>query len=376
MGKPNYKILVIGGGFSGMAAAIQLRKQNFDVDLIEIDQAWRSYGAGITISGPTLRALDQIGVLPQILESGWCADGCDLSTADGTFISQLPTPRVAGPSVPGGGGIMRPVLAKILAQATLASGTHVRLGCTFKAITPAGKKVLVSLTDDTSSEYDLVIGADGVFSKVRETIFPEASKPAYTGQGVWRALVPRDDVQRSAMFLGAPNKAGFTPVSKDQMYLFLNDLRPQQTFVTEDQAVPMLKELLSEFTAPLMRSIADQLGPHSHVIYRPLEGILLPLPWAKNDNLLLIGDAVHATTPHLASGAGIGIEDGIVIAEELANASSIAEALERFQARRWERCRLVVENSLRLGQIEMSGGSKEEHGALMRDSMKALLQPI
>ncbi|WP_416425088.1 FAD-dependent oxidoreductase [Pseudomonas sp. App30] len=375
MQAPNCKALIIGGGFSGMAAAIQLRKTNIAVDLVELDKDWRSYGAGITISGPSLRALGELGVLDSIVELGWCADGCDMHTADGTFISQLPTPRIAGEHIPGGGAIMRPVLAKILAKATLGSGTQVRLGCTFTKIEQDGSKVQVSFTDHTRGEYDLVIGADGVFSKVRQTLFPTAPKPFYTGQGVWRAVVPRGEVPRSSMFLGKQSKTGVNPVSKDEMYLFLNDIRPQLTYVEDNQAVPMLKQLLEEFTAPLLKDAIASLGTNSKVIYRPLEGMLMPLPWATG-NVLLIGDAVHATTPHLASGAGIGIEDGIVVAQELANASNVADALASFQSRRWERCRLVVESSMRLGEIEMSGGSKEEHGRVMREAMKTLLQPI
>lgn len=375
MKAPSYNVLIIGGGFSGMAAAIQLRKANVAVDLVELDKDWRSYGAGITISGPSLRALGELGVLDSIVELGWCADGCDMHTADGTFISQLPTPRIAGEQIPGGGAIMRPVLAKVLAKATLDSGTQVRLGCTFTEIEQNGGKVQVSFTDHTRGEYDLVIGADGVFSKVRQTLFPTAPKPFYTGQGVWRAVVPRGEVPRSSMFLGKQNKAGVNPVSKDEMYLFLNDIRPQLTHVEDDQAVPMLRQLLEEFTAPLLKDAIASLGTNSKVIYRPLEGMLMPLPWAAG-NVLLIGDAVHATTPHLASGAGIGIEDGIVIAQELAKAGNVADALASFQSRRWERCRLVVESSMRLGEIEMSGGSKEEHGQVMREAMKTLLQPV
>ena len=92
---------------------------------------------------------------------------------------------------------------------------------------------------------------------------------------------------------------------------------------------------------------------------------------------MLIGDAVHATTPHLASGACIGIEDAIVLAEEIARADGDPpSALAAFEARRWERCRMVVENSVRLGEIEITGGDPAEHGALMRESMMALAAPI
>ena len=77
--------------------------------------------------------------------------------------------------------------------------------------------------------------------------------------------------------------------------------------------------------------------------------------------MVLIGDTVHATTPHLAAGACIGIEDALVLAEELGRATDVDRALEALQERRWERCRMVVENSARLGEIEISGGDKDEH---------------
>jgi 2-polyprenyl-6-methoxyphenol hydroxylase-like FAD-dependent oxidoreductase len=85
---------------------------------------------------------------------------------------------------------------------------------------------------------------------------------------------------------------------------------------------------------------------------------------------------VHATTPHLASGACIGIEDALVLAEELGRAAEVGEALAAFEARRWERCRMVVQNSARLGEIEVAGGDKEEHARIMRESLMALAQPI
>jgi len=111
------------------------------------------------------------------------------------------------------------------------------------------------------------------------------------------------------------------------------------------------------------------------VVYRPLEALLVPGPWYSG-RVVLIGDAVHATTPHLASGAGIGIEDAIVLAAEIGQGDPVDEALRRFQGRRWERCRMVVENSARLGEIEVNGGSREEHARIMRDSFLALAAPI
>ena len=121
-----------------------------------------------------------------------------------------------------------------------------------------------------------------------------------------------------------------------------------------------LKALIAPFSAPVVKAIHDALNEHSRVVYRPLEALLLPRPWSKG-RVVLIGDAVHATTPHLASGACIGIEDAIVLAEEIDRAETVAEGMRAFEARRWERCRMVVENSKRLGEIEITGGDQAEH---------------
>lgn len=369
------RVLIVGGGFSGMAAAIELRKRGIEVDLVEIDPGWRSYGAGISLGGATLRAFKQLGVLEEFLRQGNAADGIEIRTADGALVTTLPTPRLAGQDVPGGGAIMRPVLAGILASATRASGTKVRLGCTFTAIEQDAEGVEVSFTDGQRCRYDLVIGADGLYSKTREALFPQAPKPRYSGQAVWRAVLPRPpEITTAKMWMGRV-KPGVNPVSKEEMYLFLTEHRPSNEHVDPATFAPQLRALLADFTAPELCAIREQITPESSIVFRPLEAILLPQPWHAG-RVVLIGDTVHATTPHLASGACIGIEDALVLAEEIGHQPSAEAAIEAFERRRWERCRMVVENSLRLGEIEMTNGSKEEHSQIMRDSLMALAQPI
>lgn len=370
------RALVIGGGFSGMAAAIELKRKGARVDLVEIDPGWRSYGAGISLGAQTLRAFRQLGVLDAFLEHGAAADGVELYTANGHKIASLPTTRLAGPDVPGGGAIMRPVLARILADATRAAGVNVRLGVSFSGFQQTSEDVEVAFTDGTRANYDLVVAADGLNSRTREIVFPEAQKPRYIGQCVWRAVLPRSaDVATVTMWLGPKVKAGLNPVSRDEMYLFVTEDRPRNDPIEAANFLPMLRHLLTPFTAPAMQFVKANLGEHSQIVYRPLEALLLPRPWSRG-RIVLIGDAVHATTPHLAAGACIGIEDAIVLAEEVARPETIPGSLAAFEARRWERCRMVVENSVRLGEIEITGGDPAEHGALMRESMMALSAPI
>lgn len=371
------KVLVVGGGFSGMAAAIQMRKAGIAVELVEQDPHWCPLGAGITVSGPSLRALQTLGVYEAVAAQGWVSDGVELHTPDGHKLADMPTPRPLGSDVGGGGGIMRPVLARILADATRAAGVEVHLGSTYQAITQDADAVTVTFTDGRSGRYDLLVGAEGVHSTLRERFFPEVKPPEYLGQGVWRAVMPRPDaIVRPRMWLGHHIKVGVNPVSKTHMYMFITEDRPTKEHIDPATWPQVFAGLMQGFPDPLLAALVPHaLTPEAAIDYRPLANLLVPAPWNRG-RVVLIGDTVAATTPHLASGAGIGIESGIVLAEELATNGDLQTALDGFHARRFKRCELVIRNSEALCRIEVEGGDKQEHGRIMRESMLALAQPI
>ncbi|TXS91882.1 FAD-dependent oxidoreductase [Parahaliea maris] len=371
------KVLIVGGGFSGMSAAIELRKQGIETHLVEIDPDWQADGAGISIGGATLRAFRQLGILDAFLEQGSGNDGLEVMAPTGQLITTIPMPRFVDPEIPGQGAIMRPVLARIMSRVVEQSGTHVRLGQSYESIEEDEQGALVTFTDGSSDHFDLVIAADGLQSKTRKWLFPEAPEPSYSGQGVWRAVLPRPEgLNCTRMWVGEHLKAGINSMSKEQVYLFLTEDREARERIAEDELPGMLRQLLIDnFPAPEVQALAAQITADSRVLYRPLDGLLVAGPWHRG-RVVLIGDTVHATTPHLASGACIGIEDAIVLVEELVRADSLEQALTAFQERRWERCRMVVENSGRLGEIEIQGGDKAEHAGIMRDSMMALRDPI
>lgn len=369
-------VLVIGGGFAGMTAALQLSRNGLSVDLVEIDPQWRSYGAGISLHGSTLRVLKQLGLIDRFLEEGFATDGVEMRGPQDQVLVTLPTPRVAGPDLPGGGAIMRPALAKILSEAVRASTTNIWLGLTFTDLRQDADGVSVTFSDGSQGRYDLVIGADGLYSAVRAKVFPQAPKPRFIGQSVWRAVLPKPEgIDTVAMWMGPNLKVGMNRVTKDTVYLFLTEDRPTNDHVPPETFVPALRALLERFPSPIIRKIASELSSEHQIVYRPLEQMLLPRPWS-NGRVVLIGDAVHATTPHLAAGACIGIEDAMVLAEEVSAGADLTSALSAFEERRYERCRMVVENSGKLADIEMNNGNHEEHAAIMQVSMKTLAGAI
>ena len=368
------KVLVIGGGIAGMSTAILLRRAGASVDLVEMDPNWRVYGAGITITGPTLRALRTVGVLDAVLAQGAAWTGGTVFNRQGDFLVDLSTTPVE-PGIPATGGVMRPVLHAVLSTHTREAGVDVRLGVTVDGLTQDQDEVEVLTSDGQTRRYGLVVGADGIFSTTRRMIFPEAPEPRFTGQACWRLLAERPEgFDRSQFYMGEDRKLGFNPVSPTHMYMFLLENSPDDPWIELADQPARLHALMEGFGGIVPQIRAGVLDNPS-INYRPLKILLLQKPWHAG-RVVLIGDAAHATTPHLASGAGMAVEDAVVLVEELRGPGPVEAALGRFADRRFERCRMVVENSVRLGELEMSGGSPQEHNALMTGSIVALRDPI
>lgn len=367
--------LVVGGGIAGMATAIMLRRGGVAVDLIDIDPEWRVYGAGITITGPTLRAFKALGILERVIAEAHTADGVQVCGVSGETLTLIPTPAPAGADVPGSGGIMRPTLHKILADEVRALSTTVRLGLTIDAIAHEDDGEGILFSDGAYGRYDLVVGADGLFSKVRTLVFPDAPGPQFTGQACWRLMTKRlAGIDRRHYFLGGPVKAGFTPVSASEMYMFVLENVRENNWVDPELFHLRLRDLIAPFGGAVAE-IRAGLNADSLIVYRPLEATLLPAPWYAG-RTIVIGDAAHGTTPQLASGAGMAVEDGLVLADELIRASTVDDGLAAFMRRRYDRCRLVVENSIQLGRYEVEGAPVEAQTELVARSLDLLAEAI
>lgn len=369
------QLLVVGGGIGGMSLAIRMRERGWHVDLIEIDPEWRVYGAGISITGPTFRAFQRLGILHELKARGFPSEhGVRICTPTGQVVAEVPTPPIA-PGMPTQGGIMRPVLHALLSARTRAAGADVRLGVTMNAWQEAGGRVTVATSDGESRSYDLVVAADGAYSKTRGLLFPEALPPRYTGQYCWRLVAERSaEIDRCHFYIAGPVTAGLMPTSATQMYMFLLQPEPEKVRLDEATQWQRLRQIMAPFGGPL-GVLRDGLSAQSIINVRPLEAILLPRPWHRG-RVALLGDATHATTPHLASGAGIAVEDALVLSEILGEEADLERALVRFEERRWERCRMVVENSVEIGQMELRHASPEKLKALMAESEQLLRADI
>ncbi len=373
------RVLVVGGGAAGLVAATTLRKRGVEVDIVEINDHLRPLGSGLTMMGPTLRALHTADeeALAACIAQGAGHDRMIFGDAEGNVLEDLTLPKAAGADLPAGFGIMRPLFWGLLAETAERHGASIELATTVEEITQHDDSVEVLLTNGDRRRYELVVGADGLHSKVRALVFPDAPEPYYSGQTVWRAVVPLppEGIDYVSMYYGPRLKAGLNPVSDSQAYVFCVENALRRPRPPQEQWPELIQEALSDFSG-LIGWARQQMTDPELIDCHPPQILLLDDPWYRG-RVLLIGDAAHSTTPHLAMGAGIAIEDAVVLGEVIESEPTLEQALKRFMERRYERARLVVRNSEQLGDWEQDPTvPASEHARLTDESMAALAQPI
>jgi 2-polyprenyl-6-methoxyphenol hydroxylase-like FAD-dependent oxidoreductase len=366
-------ILVVGGGIGGLTAAIALRGRDHTVTVIERDPTWSVYGVGIIQQANVVRAMAQLDLLDDYLSAGVGFDAVEVFLPNGTKIARVPSPRLVD-GKPANVGIGRPALHKVLGDRTIASGAQVRLGVTVDEFADDGKAVDVRFSDGTQGRYDLVIGADGVYSQTRKALFPDSVNPEFTGQAVWRYNFPRpSDLDVLQVYNGATG-VGLVPVSDTLMYMYATTPEPGNPRYPRQGLAAIMRGKLAQ-TAPAIQALAAQIMDDEGVVYRPLETLLVEGPWHKG-RVVLLGDAVHATTPHLGQGAGMAIEDSLVLAEELAAHDDIDAALTAYRDRRFDRCAYIVRESLAICHGQIGKGPQVDNAKATHAMFDIVAQPI
>jgi 2-polyprenyl-6-methoxyphenol hydroxylase-like FAD-dependent oxidoreductase len=364
------QVLVIGGGIGGLTSAIALRKRGFVVTVIEKDPTWSVYGVGIIQQGNVLRAVDALGILDDYAAAGIGFDAVEVYAPNGTRVARVPSPRLLA-IYPANLGIGRQALHKVLGDAAIAAGAQVRLGVTATTIDDDGSQIRVLFSDDTQAAYDLVVGADGVHSQTRATLFPDAPEARFTGQSVWRYNLPRPADLDALHVYNGPIGAGLVPIGDELMYLYLTTPEPDNPRYPHAGIATAMRSKVPPALADLAQHIVDD----DAVVYRPLETVLLEGPWHKG-RVVLLGDAVHATTPHLGQGAGLAIEDSLVLAEELVRHNTLEAAFTAYRDRRFERCRNIVESSLAICKGQLGEGPPVDNASATAEMFQLVSQPI
>ncbi|WP_330327509.1 FAD-dependent oxidoreductase [Streptomyces pseudovenezuelae] len=372
-GESTRTVLVVGGGASGSAVTILLRRAGIAVDLIEAKPDWNATtGSGITLHGNALRVLRELGVWEQVNASGFAFGSLGVTTPDGTVLFVAEDIQTGGPDLPATVGMPRPRLQQILIDAVRASGATVRLGTTAETLEQDADGVSVRLSDGTEGRYDLVIAADGLHSATRAAI-GIADRPEPTGMAIWRIAAPRPEgLTRTDLAHGGPAYiAGYCPTSEDTIYAYVVEANrdrasiPPETYADEMRA---LAQHYGGFWPEIVKHIEDP----AKVNYTWFHRLLVEGPWHRG-RVVLVGDAAHCCPPTFAQGAAMSLEDALVLAELLTTRDTWDDQLlTDYHARRLPRVRRVVDASVQLGRWTLDGVRDADIPGLTRRTLSAL----
>lgn len=339
-------VLVVGGGVAGLTLAAALGQKGVNARVIEIGHRKDRLGTGITLLGNTLRALEMVGLADQCIEVGYGFDHIIWRDVNGVLQTEFKPPNYFRPDRPGNSGIMRPVLGNILEEAALNAGARIEFETSVESIDHDANGVRVRLSTGEVAQADLLVAADGVYSKTREMIFGADAKPKYCGQGGWRYTAKRPDSLYGITFYRAPSGhvLGGIPLSQTHCYYFILENEREVTRKPKERLAEMFREKMSEFTAPELVSAANDINADSHISYRPFDVMLMSEPWYKG-RVVLIGDAAHSLSPQLTSGGGMAIEDAVVLADEISKGDDAPGTLASFMRRRFERASAIYQTS-------------------------------
>jgi 2-polyprenyl-6-methoxyphenol hydroxylase-like FAD-dependent oxidoreductase len=366
------RALIVGGGPAGLSAAIALAREGVDCNIAELTTDWRPAGVGIGLQSAPLRATKALGLFDEIVAIGRPQPEIVIARADGEQVGEMPQVNVNDPDDPPFVNMSRIALHELLARAAEQHGVEVRLGMTVDTFD--GQQV--KLSDGTVEEYDLVVGADGLHSRVRELALPDAPRPEYAGQVIWRlgARCP-EGLTRYTIMIAGPHRIGLVPLPGDDLYLWMLDSTLPPERPRRERLIELFQERMAAYGG-FAPAVAEQATEPDQLDFRALHWLFVPPPWHR-DHVVLIGDAVHTTTPHMAFGAGIAIEDAVVLGELVRDGVPPPQVGERLAERRSERCRLVVEGSLQLSRWEQEGGPPNPKAPeLIGAAMAKLAEPI
>jgi 2-polyprenyl-6-methoxyphenol hydroxylase-like FAD-dependent oxidoreductase len=369
------RVLIVGGGITGGVLSLGLAQRGVEVVLVDLRPELGGVGHGITLQGNALKAFREVGVYDRLAERGFPFSHLRLKTADGQVITEIPTPPMGGPDLPGTMGAVRGDIADILADEVVKAGVDVRLGTTVTEIDDRGDSVVATLSDGSTETVDLLVGADGIRSKVRSMIGIE-DEPHPVGMGIWRTVAQRPaEMDCSELYYGGPKfKAGYTPISEDLCYAFLLEENLDRSFVGEGPNGALLKEHGQGYGG-IWGQVRDSLADDAVVNYQWIESICVDSPWHRG-RTIIIGDAAHACPPLIAQGAAMCAEDAVILAEMLTSGDKVEDVLPAFMERRFPRVKMVLDNSLQLAEWEIHPDTPgADPGRIMGETLHALVEP-
>jgi FAD-dependent urate hydroxylase len=350
------RVIVAGGGIAGMATAIALKRLGMEVEVHEaMTQEDAPDGLFLSLASNGVNALHDLG-LPDLLTTidvvptPWMT----FQTSKGRNLARVPLGLAQGPEPV---TVLRKSLYAAVTRAALSQGILLRHGSKVSGFQRSAKGVMVQFADGSEAEAGLLIGADGINSKVRNALPGNTVAPKYSGLVNLGGIVPATGLSATTgsmqMVWGYEAFFGYTVREGGEAWWFANVAVAEQDLggsiwrASTETIRPLLLESFSRDDPTLSRLIAATAQLRGFPIFD-----LAHVPCWHDGAVVLVGDAAHATSPSSGQGAALALEDAVCLGALLAHDRNPETALPRFVAHRRARAERIVAEGQRRGRYK------------------------
>jgi 2-polyprenyl-6-methoxyphenol hydroxylase-like FAD-dependent oxidoreductase len=366
MVNPIKRAIIVGGGIGGLCAAIALRQIGVDVTVYEKVNELSDVGAGLTLWANAIKALRRLGLAEAVLKHGAKIQKGEFRTWRGKTLASIQTGELeqlyGDPTI----AIHRADLHRILLAALPEDA--VRWGAACTGFDQAQERVSVHFTNGQIDQADLLIGADGIHSVVRQQLFPHVTL-RYSGYSAWRGVVStEDEVALGVAFetWGRGSRFGMVRINQQQVYWFATANMPAGQRQTATQGKAWLQQRFRGWHHPvesLLAATSAEAILHNDIYdFKPIK------QWSQG-RVTLLGDAAHPTTPNMGQGACQAIESSVVLARSLGQGNEVAASLRQYEIERMPRTAWITNQSWRIGQM---GQLENNLACALRDFVMSL----
>lgn len=336
------KIAIVGAGIGGLTTAALLIEQGHDVKVFEKNNEVAEIGAGIGIGGNVIEKLGKHDLAKGIKNVGQITDTMEVRDDKNNLLSKVKLKKNTVNLTMSRQDLIDVIQSYVPDTAIYTNHfvTHIDNG---------DLKVTIHFDTQQEEAFDLCIGADGVHSKIRNTVEPN-SKPEYQGYTVFRGLVEDVDIKDAQIakeYWSPKGRVGIVPLLNNQAYWFISINAKEKDSKMKTYGKPHLQARFNRFPNEV-RTVLDKQS-ETDILLNDIYD-LKPLKTFVYQRAILLGDAAHATTPNMGQGAGQAMEDAIVLANCL-QSYSFEEALQRYDKLRVKHTKKVIKRSRKIGKL-------------------------